>query len=68
MVFEATLSGVRSKFWIVKGRKAVQSVLRKYVTYLRYEGRPLLQPKTPDLPDYLFIYLFTLFNVGLQNS
>ena len=68
MVFEATLSDVRSKFWIVKRRKAVQRVLRKCVTHRRYQGRPLLLPKTLDSPDYLFIYLFTLFNVGLQNS
>ena len=55
MVFETTLSDVRSKFWIVKGRKAVKSVLRKCVTYRRYQGRLLLPPKTADLPDYRVI-------------
>ena len=33
---KTTLSDVRSKFWIVKGRKAVKSVLRKCVTCRRY--------------------------------
>ena len=49
---EATLSAVRSKFWIVKGGKAVTSVLRKCVTCRRYQERPLLLPETPGLPDY----------------
>ena len=55
MVFETTLSDARSKFWIVKGRKAVKSVLRKCVTYRRYQGRLLLPPKTADLPDWRVI-------------
>ena len=49
---ETTLSHVISTFWIVKGWKAVKSVLRKCVTCRRYQGRPSLPPKTPDLPDY----------------
>ena len=49
---ETTLSHVISTFWIVKGWKAVKSVLRKCVTCRRYQGRPSLPPETPDLPDY----------------
>ena len=49
---ETTLSHVTSTFWIVKGWKAVKSVLRKCVTCRRYQGRPSLPPETPDLPDY----------------
>ena len=49
---ETTLSDIRSKFWIVKGRKAVKNVLRKCVTCRWYQGKPLLPPETPDLPDY----------------
>ena len=51
---ETTLSDVRSKFWIAKGQKAVNSVLRKCVTCRRYQGRPLLPPETLDLLDYAF--------------
>ena len=45
---ETRLSGVRSKFWSVKGWKAVKSVIRKCVKCRRYQGRPLLPPETPD--------------------
>ena len=55
---EIALSDVRSKFWIVMGRKAVKSVLRKCVTCRRYQGRPLLPPETPDLPDYILNTLY----------
>ena len=48
---ETTQSNVRSNFWTAKGRKAAKSVLPKCVTCRRYQGRPLLPPETPDLPD-----------------
>ena len=63
---ETTLSDVRSKFWIVKGRKAVKSVLRKCVTCRRYQGRPLLPPETPDLPDYRVNTLYAFQCTGLD--
>ena len=63
---ETTLSDVRSKFWIVKGRKAVKIVLRKCVTCRRYQGRPLLPPETPDLPDYRVNTLYAFQCTGLD--
>ena len=63
---ETTLSDVRSKFWIVKGRKAVKIVLRKCVTCRRYQGRPLLPPETPDLPDYRVNTLYAYQGTGLD--
>ena len=64
--FETTLSDVRSKFWIVKGRKPVKSVLRKCVTCHWYQGRPLLAPETPDLPDYRVNTLYAFQCTGLD--
>ena len=49
---ETTLNDVRSKFWIVSGQKVVKSVLHQCVTCRWYQRRPLLPPKTPDLPGY----------------
>ena len=63
---ETTISNVRSKFWIVKGRKAVKSVLRKSVTCRRYQGRPLLSPETLDLPDYRVHTLYPFQCTGLD--
>ena len=63
---ETTLRDVRSKFWIVKGRKAVKIVLRKCVTCRRYQGRPLLPPETLDLPDYRVNTLYAFQCTGLD--
>ena len=63
---ETTLSDVRSNFWIVEGRKAVKSVLRKCVTCRRYQGRPLLPTETPDLPDYTVNTLYAFQCTGLD--
>jgi hypothetical protein len=49
---ETTLARIRSKYWIVKGRKSVKEVLRKCVICTRYQGRPMRPPSSPDLPDY----------------
>ena len=49
---KAILRDVRSKFWIFKWQEAVKSVLHKYVTCRRYQGRSLLPPGTLDLPGY----------------
>ena len=59
---ETTLSDVRSNFWIVKGRKAVKSVLRKCVHAVGIkEDHHYLQ----KLRTYLIIELihYMLFNV-----
>ena len=63
---ETTLSDVRSNVSIVKGRKAVKSDLRKCVTCRRYQGRPLLPPETPDLPDYRVNTLYAFQCTGLD--
>ena len=38
---ESTLARIRSRYWIIKGRKSVKNVLRKCVVCKRYQGRPL---------------------------
>ena len=63
---ETTLNCIRSKFWIVRGRKAVKGVLRKCVTCRRYQGRTMLPPESPDLPDYRVNSLFAFQFTGLD--
>ena len=46
-----TLSSIRGKCWIIKGREAVKGVIRKCVIYLKIEGRPYPTPTTPDLSE-----------------
>lgn len=49
---ESTLSKVREDYWIPKGRKTVKTVLRMCYLCLRYQGKPIYPPETPDLPDF----------------
>ena len=47
-----TLTEIRSKFWIIRGRQLVRTVLNKCVTCHRYEGQPYKLPPPPPLPDF----------------
>ena len=47
---KATLTELRSRFWVVKGRSTVQQVLRRCSTCRRYEGQPYQAPPPPPLP------------------
>ena len=47
-----TLTEIRSRFWIVRGRQLVRTVLNKCVICHRYEGRPCNLPPPPPLPDF----------------
>ena len=47
-----TLSQVRTKFWIIKGRQRVKSAIHKRVTCKRHEGKGYQIPSTAALPDF----------------
>ena len=47
-----TLTEVRSKFWIVKGRAFVRKCIHQCIVCKRFEGKPLLGPTPPPLPDF----------------
>ena len=49
---EATLGQVRRRFWIVKGRKAIKTVIKKCTICKRHQGRTMTSPASPDLPDF----------------
>ena len=44
------LAHLRERFWIIKARQCIKSVLRKCVSCLKVQGRPLHTPPMPDLP------------------
>ena len=46
-----TLSTLRGRYWILKGRQAVKRVLHSCVVCSRFEGLPYSSVKSPDLPD-----------------
>lgn len=47
-----TLTELRSKFWLVKGRQTVKKLLHDCVTCRRYEGKAYKAPPPPPLPDF----------------
>ena len=45
-----TLTEVRTRFWIVKGRSLVRRIIHRCVTCRRFEGKPFPAPPPPPLP------------------
>ena len=48
----ATLTELRSKYWVVKGRQLVKKILYKCVTCRRFQGKPYCPPPPPPLPSF----------------
>ena len=46
-----TLTTIRERFWILRGRQAVKRVLKRCVTCRRLEGLPYSTYNVPDLPS-----------------
>ena len=46
------LTEIRTKYWIVKGRSLVRSVIHQCVVCRRYEGKPHHYPAPPPLPEF----------------
>ena len=47
-----TLTEIRSKYWIIRGRQLVRMVLQRCVICRRFEGLPYNSPPPPPLPDF----------------
>ena len=47
-----TLTEIRSKYWIVKGRRNVQAVIARCVVCRRFEGKSFTAPLPPPLPKF----------------
>ncbi|XP_066925606.1 uncharacterized protein [Clytia hemisphaerica] len=64
---DSTLADVRRRYWIVQGRKAVKNTIRQCVVCIRFQGRTLRSPPTPDLPDFRVDFHERSFNsVGMD--
>lgn len=47
-----TLTEIRSKYWILKGRSFVKMIIRQCVICRKFEGKPFLAPPPPPLPEF----------------
>ena len=49
---KATLTELRSKYWIVGGRQLVRKILHYCVTCRRFQSKPYQPPPAPPLPEF----------------
>ena len=49
---KATLTELRSRYWIVRGRQLVKKMLHKCVTCRRLQAKPYHSPPAPQLPSF----------------
>ena len=61
-----TLTTIRERFWILRGREAVKRVIKKCVICLRMNGMPYKSQPTPDLPSERVSEDQTFTHVGLD--
>ena len=47
-----TLTTIRERFWILRGREVVKKLIRRCVVCRKYGGKPFKPQPTPDLPDF----------------
>ncbi|XP_068757821.1 uncharacterized protein [Montipora capricornis] len=61
-----TLVQVRSRYWIVKGRQTVKSIINKCVLCKKLEGRPYGTPPTSQLPGFRLSDEFAFTSIGVD--
>ena len=47
-----TLTEVRSRYWVVRGRSTTRAILHKCTVCKRFEGAPITGPPPPPLPKF----------------
>ena len=63
---EATLSNVRMRYWITKGRQTVKTVLKNCFICNLVQGKFIVPPKTPRLTNFRVNCSFALQSVGVD--
>ena len=47
-----TLSACRERFWILRGRQSVKTVIKKYTIWMHFSGHPFSTAPCYDLPNF----------------
>ncbi|XP_044171905.1 uncharacterized protein LOC122956303 [Acropora millepora] len=61
-----TLVQLRSRYWIVKGRQTVKSIINKCVVCKKLEGRPYGTPPASQLPRFRLCTEFAFTSIGVD--
>ena len=62
----ATLTEIRSRYWICRGRQIVKRLLRNCVVCKREYKKPLIGPPPPKLPSFRLSQTYPFENTGLD--
>ena len=62
----STLTELRTRFWIIKGRQYVKKVIGKCIVCKRQEGKPFQAPLTAPLPEFRVNEAPPFSNCGLD--
>ena len=62
----ATLTEIRSRYWICLGRQIVKRLLRNCVVCERKPMKPLIGPPPPKLPSFRLSQTYNFENRGLD--
>ena len=63
---KATLTELRSRFWIVRGRSTVQKILSQCVVCKRLEGKSYHTPIAPPLPSFRVVESHPFTHTGVD--
>ena len=63
---EFTLTELRLKYWIIKGRETVRKIINPCVTCKKVQGKVLRPPPTPALPEYRVCVEFPIQVTGFD--
>ena len=61
-----TLTQLRSRYWIPRGRQTVRRVIYRCVICRRAEGKTYAAPPPPDLPEFRVQQDFAFTNCGVD--
>ena len=65
---QETLTQLRSRFWVIKGRKAVKEIVSKCVLCKRMEGKYYSTPAAQPLPSYRVADDFGFTSIGIDHA
>ena len=61
-----TLTQLRSRYWIPRGRRTVRSVISRCVMCRKAEDKAYAAPPPPDLPEFRVQQDFAFTNCGVE--
>lgn len=61
-----TLTELRSRYWIPRGRQVVKNHLRNCALSSKIQGKPFSPPAAPSLPEFRVEKSFTFANTGVD--